>query len=187
VTLSNGHLDPETALKADRPTQTLETGIQTGAAGGTAVPPGLQHPAFVQRIRELHELHTRLSTTRANPAMWPLVQLGCFFMGGAAAFGMYQAMVTGGAEQDVAAVGFVVAFFVVLLAPDALLWLGRRSQKIVARHQLLECISMTCRLYPEEVSHCGGLRVLADRLEVEALLTVLEARYPSEEQNRPAM
>jgi hypothetical protein len=82
--------------------------------------------------------------------------------------------------QETADIMFVITFFLVLAMPYLFLYLSRRMRKKIALQELEENILLTARTYPAEVEHSGGLAVLADRVELEALVQILEERYRPE-------
>jgi hypothetical protein len=191
----------QAANGAGRPKPSAEA-IQADKPAGKG-PPGLNDPAFLARCRNILEEHNKLASRGRTPPMWGFVQGGAFALAILAAFGVYRAMaeepppqsvpavkgrvtvpVSKDAEEsaedrpknDLAGVMFVVTFFVVLFAPDTMLYLSRRTRKTIGLQHLEDAIRLTLRNFPNEVEHCGGVSVLVDRVELAALVEVLESR-----------
>jgi hypothetical protein len=172
IRAANGAATPKPAAEA----------IQADKPPGKA-PPGLNDPAFLARCRNILEEHNKLASRGRTPPMWGFVQGGAFALAVLAAFGVYQAMtgdVVEGADgppkNDLAGLMFVVTFFVVLFAPDTMLYLSRRTRRTIGMQHLEDAIRLTLRSFPAEVEHCGGVTVLVDRVELGALVEVLENR-----------
>jgi hypothetical protein len=172
--------DPTTGIQPKPAAPLPDTGIQANRPAGAA-PPGVAQAAFLARIRRLRELHHDLSAAKPNPPMWTAIQFGAVVLGIALAFSSYNAMLAENVDKDMAGIAFVAIFFLTMLAPDVLLRLGRRLQASAARNAIVDFITLTMRNYPDEVEHCGGVKVLTDRVELEALLHVLEQQSPPDE------
>lgn len=65
------------------------------------------------------------------------------------------------------------------LAPGFFLKQIRKSHSVKARQVLENALRVTVRNYPAEIEHSGGIHVLADAVELEALIHVLENKYPA--------
>jgi len=171
-----------------------ETSIR--AANGAATPPGpgpaaapegaitspenlpakvptaaLANPAFLPRLKYLLDFHNDLTAKMRTPPMWGFVQAGAFAMATVMAFAVYHAMPE---DDDWGGVIFILTFVGVLFAPDALMYLSRRTRKTIIRQNLEDALRMTLRNFPDEVEACGGLPVLVDRVELAALIEVLQ-------------
>jgi hypothetical protein len=166
--------DPETGIQAEPPAARPETAIQ-------AHPPpagsGLEMTAFLARMRTLLQMHTDLGAGIREPPMWAAVQMGALVLAVGLAFGTHQSLTASKADPTLAAVSFCLVFFLVLFAPSGLLRLARRVRQSAARQALLDFIALTVRTYPQEVEESGGVQVLADRVELQALVQVLEGKY----------
>src|SRR5262245_49689557 len=134
---------------------------------------------FLARMRNLLQLHADLGTGQGEPPMWAVVQMGALVMAVTLAFATHHTMTEAQADPGLAAVTFCLVFFLVLLMPHGLLRLSRRIRQSAARQALLDSIALTVTTYPQEVEECGGVRVLADRVELQALVHVLEEKYRS--------
>jgi hypothetical protein len=170
--------NPDEAIQAHLPAQ-FETGIQANRPAD-AVPPGLQKAAFLARLRNLLELHEKHSRSRPLPGMWWMVQVGALVFAALVAGGTAQSMSARNLDPDLIGWTFVLLFLPILLLPDICLRLSRRAEQTSARIALEDYIIRIAESFPEEVEHCGGLAVLADHVELEALIRVVEKKYPDE-------
>jgi hypothetical protein len=175
----------DTSIQAANGAATPKPSAEAVQAGKPAVkgPPGVNDAAFLARCRNILDEHNKLASRGRTPPMWGFVQGGAFAMAILAAFGVYRAMVAdvaeaaeGAGQNDFAGVMFVITFFVVLFAPDTMLYLSRRTRKTIGLQHLEDAIRLTLRNFPDEVEHCGGVTVLVDRVELGALVEVLENR-----------
>lgn len=141
------------------------------ASNVPAKPPGLSQTGFLSRARQLLQMHDDLAGRSRTPPMWGFVQAGAFALAIVMAFGVYHALP---ADSDMGGVMFILTFFGVLFAPDGLLYMSRRTRKTIIRQNLEDAIRVTVRNYPDEVEHCGGITVLVDRVELAALVEVLD-------------
>lgn len=174
--MSESNPSPETGIQAERPTGRNETGIQARLGDGP-LPPGFQEPAFLARLKNLLELHQLARTSRPKPPMWGVVQSGAFILAVVVAFGVFNTMIAAKVDSDTAGISFVIIFFLVCLAPELMLWLGRRSQRAVAMRGIWENAESLLRNFGAEIEHCGGPQILADHVELEALVHVIEQRF----------
>lgn len=67
-----------------------------------------------------------------------------------------------------------------LAAPGLLLRQIRRGQRWQQYQRLEDALRLMLRHFPDEIEHSGGIQVLADAVELEALICVLESKYPTE-------
>jgi hypothetical protein len=175
----NGRPPDDRLRPAEHPAAAAGGGSPPEPPGSGAVPASLQSPGFRTRIRDLLDLHNQLARNRANPPMWGLVQAAFFVVAIVAAFGVNRAIAMGDPNNTMGGIAFIITFVIVLAGPDTLLYLNRRAQKTILRQSLEDAIGLTLRTYPDEVEHCGGVRVLADRVELEALIHVLTDKFQS--------
>jgi hypothetical protein len=181
---SDSEPPPETGIQAERPKANAATGIQARLSEGP-LPPGFQEPAFLARLKNMLELHGVLTMNRPKPPMWGAVQIGFVLLAAVVAFSTFHAMMSvpapkGAAannREDMAGVVFLFMFFLICVAPDALLWLSRRSQRAIARQSLWQSIKSMVRTFPAEIDHCGGVEILGDKVELEALVHILDQRF----------
>jgi hypothetical protein len=144
--------------------------------GGGESPAATQQFAFVGRLRQLLQMHNELAKTQKNPAMWSVVQGVFLFLAIAVGFGVFQSMIMANPQDNSATIAFIITFVVIAAGPDFMLYLARRARKKIARVSIEEFIAGTVRSYPDEVEECGGIKVLVDRVELEALVHVLHDR-----------
>ena len=144
------------------------------------MPDGLQEFSFLSRLRNLLQLHNEISKSRPAPPMWGFLQGGVAILALVAATAVNHSLIAAEGDQDLAFVAFVIVFLLIALAPTGILYLGRRTQTAILRQNLEEHIGLTVRTYSSEVEHCGGVQVLADRVELEALIHVLQHRLEPE-------
>jgi hypothetical protein len=171
----------DTSIRASNgaaaPKPPAEGAIQAAKSPAAKGPPAINDVAFLARCRNILDEHNKMLTRGRTPPMWGFVQGGAFAMACLAAFAVYRAMTAGDAPEtpnDFAGVMFVVTFFVVLFAPDTMLYLSRRTRRTITYQHLEDAIRMALRTFPDEVEHCGGVAVLADRVELAALVEVLQ-------------
>jgi hypothetical protein len=110
-----------------------------------------------------------------------MVQFGGLIGGVVLGYTVNQELLAAHFDQNVAGVASLLMAVAGLALPDTLLAVIRRSQRNAARDEIYVFIEKTLRNYPDEVEHCGGVRVLADRVELEALVHVLEDKFPPPE------
>lgn len=162
---------PDAGIQANRPT--------TDPAAAMA------QSNFRGRMRRLLEMHSELILNKPKPPFWVAVQSGGLLFGLALGYGAYKEMLGAELDKDLAGVVAFILIFAGAVLPDVLLKLGRKAQYNAARDKVLDFIEKTLRNYPAEVEQVGGVKVLADRVELEALLHVLQDRFPPEESPLP--
>lgn len=169
---------PEAGIQAEAPGPTSDA-VQADRPAAPA-PPTLSEAAFLARMRRLMDMHAAMSAARANPPMWAAVQIGSFFLGLGMAYQLSNELTKQKVDPNLVAAVFVGLFFFGMLAPGLFLKLYRRLQANAAREAILQFIAQTARIYPEAVAHCGGVELLADHVEMEALVRVLEQKFQPE-------
>lgn len=175
--MSESNHSAETGIQAQRPSSRGESAIQARLNDGP-LPPGVQEPAFLARLKNLLELHQQARASRPKPPMWGMIQAGAVVLGIVASFGVFNALNAGGkTSADGAGVAFVVTFCLMCMMPDLLLWLSRRSQRAIAMQGLRDTAESLLRTFGTEIEHCGGVQVLGDYVELEALVHILEQRF----------
>jgi len=176
--MSDSNSSPETGIQAHRAASHSETAIQARLGDGP-LPPGLQEPAFLARLKTLLDLHQQARASRPKPPMWGMIQGGAVLLAIVVSFGVFNTMMAGGqgGEDDLAGVAFVVTFVLICLLPELLLWAARRSQRAVAMQGIWDNAESLLRTFGDEVEHCGGVQILGDCVELEALVQVLEQRF----------
>jgi hypothetical protein len=167
--------DPQTGIQAEPPGPAAD-GIQAEKPAAPA-PPSLSEAAFLARLRRLLDLHAAMNAGQPTPPMWGVVQAGSFLLGIVMAYQTAGELTAQKVDKDLVAVVFIVLFFLGMFLPTIMLRLYRRLQAKAARDAILDFIAQTARSYPEAVAHCGGMEVLADPLEIEALVRVLEQKF----------
>jgi hypothetical protein len=80
-------------------------------------------------------------------------------------------------DPDLAGVLFLLICLLVAAVPDGFLYLLRRMRRSTALGAIEEFIIMTVNTYPQEIEQVGGVNTLADPVELEALVHVLEDKF----------
>ncbi len=168
--------NPDAHIQAEKPPAT-DAGIQANRPA-TALPPALAQATFLARMRRLLDMHNEMNASKGKPSMWMGAQMGGYLFGAVLGYSAYQELVAFGLQKEYAAVGFLLLLFAGAMLPDVLLKVVRKVQYNTARDGIVEFIERTLRNYPDEVEHCGGVSVLADRVELEALIHVLQDKFP---------
>jgi hypothetical protein len=148
--------------------------------GPKSLPAGLEQTVFLSRLRRLLELHKDMFASKSKPQMWGMIQFGCIVVAALVAWKASQAVGEAEGSENMTALTFFVTFFAIAGLPDVMLYFARRIQRTNARQTLEEYLVSTMQSFPTEVEQCGGVSVLADRVELEALIQVLENRAAPE-------
>lgn len=165
----------DAAITGQRPLP-ADTGI-TGerpafCAGNT--PEALRLQAFLGWLKLRLQIYADIRARRAIPPWWGLVQLGCLVVGVVNTCSLFQLPFKATGNEHLEGLVFLGVFFGFAVVPTLLLRLFRRSRLEEVRQRLEEATRLTVQTYPAEIEQCGGMRILTDPVELEALVHVLE-------------
>lgn len=171
-------LPPDSAITNQRPLS-ANTGItgERPMPGPSNMPETLRSLAFLSRLKIVLQIYADLRARRPHPPMWGLLQGGALIMGVAVGYSLIEPTVALTGKEHLGGLVFLAAVLASAAVPDLLLKVLRRSQLMVIRQRLEEAARLTLQTYPEEIEQCGGVRILADPVELEALVHVLETTY----------
>jgi xanthosine utilization system XapX-like protein len=169
---------PDAAITSQRPLA-ADTGITRERPipnmGNT--PDTVRSLAFLSRLKILLQIYADIRARHPKPPMWGLLQGGAIIMGIVVGYTLIEPTVVATGKEHLGGLVFLASFFGAALVPDLLLKLLRRSQVALVRQRLEEAARLTVQTYPDEIEQCGGVRVLTDPVELEALVHVLENTY----------
>jgi len=162
-------------LADDLPTASAETAFSTEPTARPR-PPGAVSPQFLARLRGLLQQHRDLHAKVGPPPMWTVLQLLALITGLGVGFTLAQSLNAKAGNERWAPLVFLGCFLAGALVPDLLLKMIRKAQFVPRQQALEEALRLTLRTYPDEVEQAGGVAVLADPVELEALIHVLATK-----------
>lgn len=169
---------PDSAITSQRPLP-ADTGItgERPILGTGNAPETVRSLAFLSRLKVVLQIYADIQARHPKPPMWGLLQGGAIIMGVVVGYTLIEPTVVVTGKEHLGGLVFLASFFGAALVPDLLLKLIRRSQVALVRQRLEEAARLTVQSYPDEIEQCGGVRILTDPVELEALVQVLENTY----------